>query len=98
MNRQLILDAICGSSHGDYEYFSKIGLLKFTGNQWNTSFEWDRKALDNLTTQELEQMYEQKDRLMIIRPKCNAKLVSSQHVANAVFSEMKDMFLDCYGD
>lgn len=62
MTKKVLIDAIIGSGLGSYtsndiSYFVKQGLVTYTGNQWNESWEWNREELKKLTVYLLQKIY-----------------------------------------
>lgn len=52
----LLVDAIIGRGFGSMEFANQavnFGLARFTGNQWNEDWEWDRRTLSQLGEDEL---------------------------------------------
>ena len=60
--RVMLLDAIMGVQVGSIshaDYFTKKGLMVFSGNQWNEDWKWNRSGLMKLTTGQLQKFYEE---------------------------------------
>lgn len=58
--KELYIDAICGAGFPSYDFAGeavKAGKARFTGNQHNERWEWDRTALNKGTEQELRTLY-----------------------------------------
>lgn len=49
-----IINLICGTPA---RFSKRHTCVKFTGNQWNDDWEWDRNALSKLGVDELAKMY-----------------------------------------
>ena len=59
MTRMLFLDAIIGVgvTREISEHAVKGGLARFTGNQHNESWEWNRRILETLSNDTLQELY-----------------------------------------
>lgn len=60
--RVMFLDAIMGVQVGSMrhaDYFTKKGLMVFSGNQWNEDWKWNRLGLMKLTTEQLRKFYDE---------------------------------------
>jgi hypothetical protein len=59
--KKLIVDAICGRGIPSLFLGSeteRMGLGRFTGDQYNPEYSWDRKALVACTQDDLQALYE----------------------------------------
>lgn len=60
-NATLLTDAILGAGFGGDPLFAtemeKIGLARFSGNQYNMKWEYDKDALSNLPKEKLAELY-----------------------------------------
>lgn len=58
-NKQEAIDAICGRpfSYGTAEVLVKYGYMKFTGNQHNENWEWERSKLKEQSLDRLNRLY-----------------------------------------
>lgn len=59
--KALLVDAICGKGFKDMRFADnmvKLGLAKYTGNQWNESWEWGREELEAGSEEALQSLYE----------------------------------------
>jgi len=60
MQKNDAIDAICGHGFPSQEVaaaITKIGLARFTGNQWNECWDWDRSGLSALDSASINQIY-----------------------------------------
>jgi hypothetical protein len=61
MNKQLLIDGIVGKNFLSYEdavKYERLGLARFSGNQWNEDWDWLRERLEKLTEEELITIYQ----------------------------------------
>ncbi|MFA5154346.1 MAG: hypothetical protein WC554_17485 [Clostridia bacterium] len=61
IEKQDLINMICGVEKPDIDEsieLEKLGLMYFSGNQWNEDWSWDRSNLSKLTEKELEVIYE----------------------------------------
>lgn len=61
VDRLMLIHAIVGCGFGTWRFAEEMtqrGLARFTGNQWNEDWEWERGGLERLSDQELEELYE----------------------------------------
>lgn len=59
--RKILINAIIGkgvASIEDCVVLEKAGYMRFTGNQHNPNWDWSRTALQDLTWEQLQQVYE----------------------------------------
>lgn len=60
--KTLVIDAIEGVGFAGSLILAtecqKAGLAKFTGNQWNPGWKWDRKALEAVDMDKLQALYQ----------------------------------------
>lgn len=57
----MLVDAICGAGFPSMEYAQQAtsaGFARYTGNQWNPDWEWDRKQLETFNKHELQVIYD----------------------------------------
>lgn len=60
MDKQVLIDALCGKGFISMQFaidMTNAGLAKFTGNQWNEDWVWDRSELQKLSVEQLESLY-----------------------------------------
>ena len=60
MDNQMLINAICGKGFSSMDiacHYEKIGLARFSGNQWNESWEWNRIELEKLDIEKLKDIY-----------------------------------------
>lgn len=74
MTKKILIDAIIGSGLGSYpyndiSYFVKQGLVTYTGNQWNASWEWNREELKKLTVYLLQKIYNREIEIPVAKEK-----------------------------
>ena len=58
--KQLLVDAICGAGFGsmkEADYYTKLGLAKFTGNLLSEKWDWDVDSLNALSEETLCGIY-----------------------------------------
>ena len=58
--KTLLIDAICGSGFGTIQFaieMEKMGYARFTGNQWNEDWEWDKDMLTTLSIEQLKALH-----------------------------------------
>lgn len=57
--KDMLVDAIAGTHMpmAVADKMTQLGLARFTGNQWNEDWEWDKRALDRLDVPELSTLY-----------------------------------------
>ena len=58
--KRKLVDAVCGCPLGSMRAsieFTNRGLARFTGNQWNADWAWERKGLEALDIKQLEALY-----------------------------------------
>jgi hypothetical protein len=61
MNKQLLIDGIVGKNFLSYEdavKYERLGLARFSGNQWNEDWDWLKERLEKLTEEELITIYQ----------------------------------------
>jgi len=59
-NKTLLIDAIIGKGFSTIDYaikMEKAGLAYFTGNQWNEKWNWNKFKLEDMTEEELKNIY-----------------------------------------
>jgi len=58
MNKEQVIDSIVGLGVALPDRAVKLGLARYTGNQWNEDWSWDREALTKCPVEDLQQLYE----------------------------------------
>jgi len=60
MDKAILVDAICGKGFRSIEFaidMEKTGLARFTGDQWNPDWDWNKGELQKLSIEQLEALY-----------------------------------------
>jgi hypothetical protein len=59
MEKSFLINAIIGQGFTSFDLsgLEKAGLVRYTGNQWNEDWEWNRSELEKLDTETLEKIY-----------------------------------------
>ena len=62
MNKEQIIDSLVGHGVGlpltSIQRATELGLVRFTGNQWNEEWQWNREALAECSAEDLQRLYE----------------------------------------
>jgi len=59
MSTTILIDAICGCSPSIEvcDRLANAGFMRFTGNQWNERWDWDRTAINSMSSTQLTELY-----------------------------------------
>lgn len=63
LTKPILIDAIVGRgfiSMDEAEHYTRVGLARFTGNQHNAEWQWERRKLEALTFELLLSIYQQR--------------------------------------
>lgn len=61
MQKMIMVDAVIGTGFDSMDLADEMtqkGLARFTGNQWNEDWEWNRAELEKKSLQELSDLYQ----------------------------------------
>jgi hypothetical protein len=60
--KEMVIDALCGANFPTMDIankYTRMKLARFSGNQWNEAWEWERGQLIHLEVEQLQDLYEQ---------------------------------------